>query len=77
MQVTTESVVAEARAEYEKLHELPITHPDRAGTVLPRHIEGSPALHTLKAAMDEWCAIWFWPTDEESLKHVPTPTDIS
>ena len=23
--------------------------------------------------MDEWCAVWFWPTDEESLKHVPTP----
>ena len=23
--------------------------------------------------MDEWCAVWFWPTDEESLRHVPTP----
>ena len=23
--------------------------------------------------MDEWCAVWFWPTDEESLQHVPTP----
>ena len=27
----------------------------------------------LKEAMDEWCAVWFWPADEESLKHVPTP----
>ena len=26
-----------------------------------------------QAAMDEWCAVWFWPTDEESLHHVPTP----
>ena len=23
--------------------------------------------------MDEWCAVWFWPTDEEALGHVPTP----
>ena len=23
--------------------------------------------------MDEWCSIWFWPADEESLRHVPTP----
>ena len=23
--------------------------------------------------MDEWCAVWFWPTDEDSLKHIPTP----
>ena len=23
--------------------------------------------------MNEWCAVWFWATDEESLRHVPTP----
>ena len=24
--------------------------------------------------MDEWCAVWFWPTDEDSLRCVPTPS---
>ena len=23
--------------------------------------------------MDEWCAVWFWSTDEDALRHVPTP----
>ena len=23
--------------------------------------------------MDEWCAVWFWPADPESMAHVPTP----
>src|SRR5262249_9480519 len=33
-------------------------------------------LQALKRAMDQWCAVWFWPTDEESLKHVPTPLNF-
>ncbi|MFO0904269.1 MAG: hypothetical protein U0939_14800 [Pirellulales bacterium] len=73
MKVTTESVVTEARAEYEKLHDLPVGDPDERERYYRDHIQNSPTLRTLKAAMDEWCAIWFWPTDEESLKHVPTP----
>jgi hypothetical protein len=73
MQVTTESVVTEARVEYEKLHDLPVGDPDERERYYRDHILSSPTLRTLKAAMDEWCAIWFWPTDEESLKHVPTP----
>ncbi len=73
MQVTTESVVTEARAEYEKLHDLPVGNPDDRERYYRDHILESTTLRILKAAMDEWCAIWFWPTDEESLKHVPTP----
>jgi len=70
---TTESVVALARAEYEQLHELPIGNPDERERFYREHIEGSQPLRTLTAAMDEWCAVWFWPTDEESLRHAPTP----
>jgi hypothetical protein len=73
MQVTTESVVSEARAEYEKLHDLPVGDPDERERYYRDHIKNSPTLRTLKTAMDEWCAIWFWPSDEKSLKHVPTP----
>ncbi len=70
---TTESVVTLARAEYEQLHDLPITDPDERERFYREHIEGSQPLRTLQAAMDEWCAIWFWPTDEESLAQAPTP----
>jgi hypothetical protein len=72
-QTTTEQVVAEARKEYEKLHTLPIAEPDERERFYREHVLASPALHRLKQAMDEWCAIWFWPTDEESLRHAPMP----
>ena len=26
--------------------------------------------------MDEWCAVWFWPTDEESLSSRPHAADV-
>lgn len=70
---TTESVVAQARAEYEQLHDLPIGDPDERERFYREHIERSQPLCTLTAAMDEWCAVWFWPTDEESLRLAPTP----
>ena len=73
MKLTTESVVTSARTEYEKLHELPVTDPDERERYYRKHIEGSATLGTLKKAMNEWCSIWFWPTDEESLTFVPTP----
>jgi hypothetical protein len=52
---------------------LPLSDPDEREWYYREHVENSPTLRTLKAAMDEWCAIWFWPTDEESLTCVPTP----
>lgn len=70
---TTESVVTEARKEYERLHDLPISDPDQREAYYREHIERSKLNRTLQAAMDEWCAVWFWPSDEQSLRHVPTP----
>jgi methylase of polypeptide subunit release factors len=73
---TTDQVVAEARTEYERLHDLPITDPDERERYYREHVENSPSLQALKRAMDEWCAVWFWPSDDDSLKHVPTPLDF-
>ncbi len=73
---TTDQVVAEARTEYERLHDLPIFDPDEREEYYRQHVEKSQPLQALKRAMDEWCAVWFWPTDEESLKHVPTPLNF-
>jgi hypothetical protein len=70
---TAESVVSLASSEYEQLHDLPIGDPDERERFYREHIERSKPLRTLKAAMDEWCAVWFWPMDEESLRSAPTP----
>ena len=72
-QTTTEQVVTDARRDYEKLHDLPGHHPDEREEYYRDHVQNSEPVRRLKSAMDEWCAVWFWPTDEESLKHVPTP----
>jgi hypothetical protein len=65
-------VVAGLRDEYQKLHDQPIHGPD-VQEARYREIEASEPRRALKGAMNEWCAVWFWPTDEESLRQVPTP----
>jgi hypothetical protein len=70
---TTEKVVTAARRDYEKLHDLPGHEAEEREQYYRQHVENSPAVQQLETAMNEWCAIWFWPADEESLKHVPTP----
>jgi hypothetical protein len=70
---TVEQVVAAARVEYELLHQMAIHDPDERERFYRERVENSRPLKNLKHALDEWCAVWFWPTDDESLKHVPTP----
>ena len=65
-------VVARLRDEYQKLHDQPI-HDPGVQEARYREIEASEPRQALKGAMNEWCAVWFWPTDEESLRQVPTP----
>ena len=74
---TADQVVAEARSEYEKLHSLPIADPDERERFYREHVQASPALRRLKQAMDEWCAVWFWPADEESLASRPHAAEFS
>ena len=69
--------LAEARSEYERLHNLPIADPDERERYYREHVQASPALRRLKQAMDEWCAVWFWPADEESLAVCPDAAYVS
>src|SRR5208283_4120860 len=74
MKITTPQVVDQLRTEYERLHDLPPDlDPEVREAYYRDHILANSARQRLKAAMDEWCAVWFWPTDAESLRHVPTP----
>ena len=65
-------VVTQARLAYEKLHEQRIDDQDGQEDRY-RAIEKSEPLLRLKRAMDEWCSIWFWPSDPEAMTHVPMP----
>jgi len=72
-QTQPSDVVEEARKEYQRLHEMRVTDVDARERDYREHYENNSAVQRLREAMDEWCAVWFWPMDEESAKHVPTP----
>ena len=70
-----ERVVEDARTAFEALHEQRIDDQEGQEGQEDRYraIERSEPVRRLRRAMDEWCAVWFWPTDPESMAHVPTP----
>jgi len=67
------SVADAARDDYETLHAMPVIDPDARERFYREHVENSETWKRLKRAMDEWCAVWFWPMDDDSAKSVPTP----
>jgi hypothetical protein len=69
---TAATVVEDARRAYEALHAMSVHEADEREAHF-RTLEHNPAVLRLKRAMDEWCAVWFWPMDAESAKHAPTP----
>lgn len=70
---TVEQVVAASRLIYEGIHAIAVNNADEREQAYRERFEKSRPLKNLAHALDEWCAVWFWPTDEEALKHVPTP----
>jgi hypothetical protein len=71
--LTTEKVITQARQDYEKLHDLSVFEPDERERIYREEVQKSPTVLKLKLAMDEWCSLWFWPTDDESFKSPPLP----
>ena len=62
----------DALAALADMHALPVQDAaERARIYRERFLE-SPAWRALKAAMDLWCACWFWPAEE--IEHAPLPT---
>jgi hypothetical protein len=68
-------VHAEAIAVLSRLHALPVQDSAERGRLYRKELLGSPTYQSLKAAMDLWCACWFWPADE--IEHAPLPTTIA
>ena len=57
------------------LHDLPVHDSAERARVYREELVGSAAYQSLKAAMDLWCACWFWPADD--LEHAPLPTTLA
>jgi len=58
-----------------RLHDLPVQDAAERARVYREELVGSPLYQHLKAAMDLWCACWFWPADR--LDEAPLPTTLA
>jgi hypothetical protein len=74
--LSIDKVLVEAKHEYETLHEASIHFPDEQEQYYRSKVQGSSGLQRLKHAMDEWCAIWFWPADATRMASAPTPLSM-
>jgi hypothetical protein len=75
LQGTAGMVHAEALATLSRLHDLPVQDSAERTRIYREELIGSAAYRSLKAAMNLWCACWFWPADE--LNHAPLPTTLA
>ncbi|KMY85700.1 hypothetical protein BUMB_02941 [Candidatus Paraburkholderia calva] len=57
-----------------KLHR-PLRDSDRRAALYRAALLDNPLYHALKARMDLWCALWFWPGDE--IDAAPLPDDFA
>lgn len=60
---------------FRKLHRLPVHESEKRAEVYRNEVLNNPHYHALKARMDLWCALWFWPG--EQIKDAPLPRDFA
>lgn len=60
---------------FRKLHRLPVHESEKRAEVYRNEVLNNPLYHALKARMDLWCALWFWPGDQIEL--APLPREFS
>ena len=62
----------EALVVLARMHELPVQDAAERARMYRENLQGSNSWHSLKSAMDLWCACWFWPPDEIECAPVPS-----
>jgi hypothetical protein len=60
---------------FRKLHRLPVHESEKRAEVYRNEVLKNPHYHALKARMDLWCALWFWPG--ELIEQAPLPRDFA
>ena len=58
-----------------RLHDLPVQDASERARIYRDELLAVPAWQGLKAAMDLWCACWFWPA--ETIAHAPLPSTLA
>ena len=56
---------------FRALHHLPVHDSDKRAAMYRDKVLNNPDYHALKARMDLWCALWFWPG--EQIEQAPLP----
>ena len=59
---------------FRKLHRLPVHESEKRAEIYQKEVLNNPHYHALKARMDLWCALWFWPG--ELIEQAPLPSDF-
>lgn len=63
------------------LHRLPVHESDKRAALYQDKVLNNPHYHALKARMDLWCALWFWPGEHIELAPLPIeftqPSDMA
>lgn len=60
---------------FRALHRLPVHESDKRAAMYRDKVLSNPNYHALKARMDLWCALWFWPGEQIDL--APLPLDFA
>lgn len=56
---------------FRALHRLPVHESDKRAAMYLNEVLKNPHYHALKARMDLWCALWFWPGEQIELAPLP------
>jgi len=56
---------------FRALHRLPVHESDKRAAMYRDKVLHNPHYHALKARMDLWCALWFWPGEAIDLAPLP------
>lgn len=72
--INADEVHGELVAVFEELHQLKVFEADKRAALYREKVLDNPRFHTLKARMDLWCALWFWPGD--AIEHAPLPANF-
>jgi hypothetical protein len=57
---------------FRALHRLPVHDSDKRAEMYRDKVLNNPHYHALKARMDLWCAMWFWPGEQIDLAPLPS-----
>jgi len=60
---------------FRELHRLPVHESDQRAALYRDKILNNPKYHALRARLNLWCALWFWPGDQ--IDQAPLPRDFS